>query len=405
MSLNLNLNFFSDKTELCEIGAKYDTDKSAWRNNVTNIRHCHPYTIFYDTIFGDYRNNNLEIAEIGILDGASLLMWNEYFPNVKLTGFEYNRSFIEKVKGIYTNNNLELFEMDITNADNIKKALETCNKKFDIIIEDSTHQIQDQIRFIRQAHNYLKDGGILIIEDIFKHYNEKDYINNLSDILHEFQDYYFVTLDHINKNSYGWNNDKLFILVKKGEPIFKNKNKITVITPCSRIENIEKVRNSINLNFIDQWIIVYDNKKIIENPKIFNNEPKITELIHQSEGISGNPQRNFALDYIKDKSTFIYFLDDDNIIHPDFYRLIPILKTNKIYTFNQTNRLIGNKIKLFKIDTAMFLIDYNLCRSLRWKIDKYDADGFYITECYHNNNSSWIFVNNNLCYYNYISNN
>jgi hypothetical protein len=31
--------------------------------------------------------------------------------------------------------------------------------------------------------------------------------------LEHFQDYYFIELDHVNKNSTGWNNDKLFILM------------------------------------------------------------------------------------------------------------------------------------------------------------------------------------------------
>ena len=100
------------------------------------------------------------------------------------------------------------------------------NVLYDIIIEDTTHQFEDQIRVIENVYKYLKPGGILIIEDIFKSYNENNYINRLTPILQHFQDYYFVELDHNNKNSTGWNNDKLFVLIKSGgEPIFKNTNK------------------------------------------------------------------------------------------------------------------------------------------------------------------------------------
>lgn len=105
----------------------------------------------------------------------------------------------------------------------------------------------------------MKPGGILIIEDIFKSYNENDYINRLNPILDNFQDYYFIELNHINRNSTGWDNDKLFILIKNGaEPIFKNKNKITIITPSYRINNLITIKNSINFNYVDEWIIVYD---------------------------------------------------------------------------------------------------------------------------------------------------
>jgi len=47
----LKINYKSNSCELCEIGKKYDTDKSSQRNNITDIRHSHPYTLFYDTLF------------------------------------------------------------------------------------------------------------------------------------------------------------------------------------------------------------------------------------------------------------------------------------------------------------------------------------------------------------------
>ena len=92
--LSLSIDYKSNKTELCEIGKKYDTDKSSQRSNVTNDRHCHPYTLFYDSIFKNKKNENLNIAELGILNGASLLMWKEYFINAKIYGFEYNNDLI-----------------------------------------------------------------------------------------------------------------------------------------------------------------------------------------------------------------------------------------------------------------------------------------------------------------------
>ena len=45
------INYHNYSTELCEIGKKYDTDKSSQRKYITYLRHCHPYTIFYDNLF------------------------------------------------------------------------------------------------------------------------------------------------------------------------------------------------------------------------------------------------------------------------------------------------------------------------------------------------------------------
>ena len=131
---------------------------------------------------------------------------------------------------------------------------------------------------------------------------------------------------------------------------------------------------------------------------------KITELICKGDGCFGNDQRNYSLNHIKNKNTYIYYLDDDNIINPKLYSLIKIIRNNKIYTFNQENRLIGNKIEVNKIDTAMFLIDYNICKNIRWKSNIYSADFYYINDCLKNNYSKWVYVNESLCYYNKLSN-
>jgi predicted O-methyltransferase YrrM len=215
MVLSLQINYEDKKTELCEIGKKYDTDKSSQRSNVTNSRHCHPYTIFYDSLFKDIKHKSLNIAELGILEGSSLRMWQEYFTNANIYGFEYNKQFINNFKSKFNNDRICLTEIDVTSNNSIINSFANMNVKYDIIIEDTTHQFNDQIRVIKNIYPYLKEGGILIIEDIFKSYNENNYIDNLKHILCEFKDYYFVTLDHVNRCSTGWDNDKLFILIKK----------------------------------------------------------------------------------------------------------------------------------------------------------------------------------------------
>jgi hypothetical protein len=223
--------------------------------------------------------------------------------------------------------------------------------------------------------------------------------------LHHFQDYYFVELDHVNRNSTGWDNDKLFILVKGGaEPIFKNNNKLTLITPSYRIDNLTKIKKSINFDYIDEWLIVYDGSKISENPKLFEHQEnnKIKEFVYHGEGISGNPQRNYALTQISNPNTLLYYLDDDNIIHPNLYRLLSIIDNTKLYTFNQYHKLKGNNVNIGHIDTAMAIIPYSLCCTEKWIINKYDADGHYLRECYNKNKNLHVYVNNDLCYYNKI---
>ena len=102
----------------------------------------------------------------------------------------------------------------------------------------------------------------------------------------------------------------------------EKKYKMTIITPSYRINNLQEIKKSLNFDYIDEWIIVYDGNKIESNPNIFNGNEKIREYVYKGEGISGNPQRNYALSKITNENTLLYYLDDDNIIHYDLYKLL-----------------------------------------------------------------------------------
>ncbi len=404
--LSFQIDYKESSSELCWLGARYDTDKSSQRRNVTSYRHCHPYTLFYDSVFKGRRGENLVIGELGILYGSSLLMWKDYFRNATIVGFEYDTDLINSFKRTYNNDRIRLVQLDVHNQSSIVNAFVSTGMQYDLILEDTTHQFEDQLRVIESVYPSLKPGGMLIIEDIFKRYNEQDYTDRLRPILDQFQDYYFVSMDHKNRCSTGWDNDKLLVLVKAGSnPIFKNKQKMTIITPSTRPSNLLRIRDSIDFDYVDEWIIVYDGNKISENPHVFINEgnPKIKEYIHTSAGISGNPQRNFALDHVQNENTYLYFLDDDNLIHKDLYKLLDIVDRGKIYTFDQDKRINGNNIQPCQIDTAMFLIDFKLCKSIRWRLYEYGADFYYINDCYSKNRDKWIYINNVLSTYNILN--
>jgi hypothetical protein len=293
--------------------------------------------------------------------------------------------------------------------------MEKLGMEFDIILASNSGDFNEQIEIVENCYHFLKSGGILLIDNINTNIDEKQFFNKLNKTLRQnYQKYYFLTINHIN-DTLRKEECKIFVLIKDGgKPIFQNKNKITIITPSHRIENLQNVRESIDFNYVNEWIIVYDGNKINNYPNLFEddlNKNKIKEFIHKGLGISGNPQRNYALNTITNEKTYLYYLDDDNIIHPNFYSLLDIVDNNKIYTFNQRRSkdiypyvelLKGNNIELFKIDTAMFLIPFSLCKEIEWIFDKYNADGYYIIECYNKNKKNHIYLDNELAYYNKI---
>jgi len=201
----------------------------------------------------------------------------------------------------------------------------------------------------------------------------------------------------INNQQSAWNH---FVRYGKSENrTDKNYNlKLTIITPCSRPENLNLLKKSIDFDKVIEWIIVYDSTSF---DKIMDN-PKITECCCFDEKSKyGNAQRNFALNNLKYQESYIYFLDDDNLMHPDLFKInfLP----NQIYSFNQENGLSGRLLRPGFIDSAMVLIYFPLIKNIRWKLDKYEADGIFIQEIFQRNKHTHLFINSELCYYNKLT--
>lgn len=217
MKINsITIDSSKSMTDLCKLGIKYPTDKSPYNTQSAITKHGsghrHPYTAVYDFIFSPIRYNNINIAEIGVLDNMSMLCWREYFPNATLVGFDINQSFLDNGKSLNLSNTTYDF-MNVKDILSIKSGLSKY-AKYDIIIEDTTHQIDDQIRVCSIAHNYLKPGGILIIEDIFKNLSEDTYFEKLSNVIQYYSLITFVITEHDLKFSPNWDNDKLLILYR-----------------------------------------------------------------------------------------------------------------------------------------------------------------------------------------------
>jgi SAM-dependent methyltransferase len=209
---SITIDSTNSTTDLCLLGVKYPTDKSPY--NIDTSLHKHPYTSIYNLLFSNLRYKNIKLGEVGILDNNSMLCWREYFTNAELYGFEYFDSRLEKA----INDNIECkyIKMDIKNVHSISEGLSFAGSNFDILIDDSTHEFKDQIKFINEGHKHLKTGGILIVEDIFIDAYEQDYANAIN--LEHFSSATFINANHNLKNSEGWNNDKLLVLYKNDIP-------------------------------------------------------------------------------------------------------------------------------------------------------------------------------------------
>jgi cephalosporin hydroxylase len=150
---------------LDEIARKYGTDK---RTNDPEQNIYHGYTLLYEKYFEQIRNEPINLLEIGIREGWSHLMWNEYFPNANIFGIDNFSDVIfsqitvelEKLK----KDRLFLFCGDATNEIFVNSIFDELS--LDIIIDDASHQTDQQVKSFQLFFPKLKLGGYYFIEDL-----------------------------------------------------------------------------------------------------------------------------------------------------------------------------------------------------------------------------------------------
>jgi hypothetical protein len=174
------------------------------------------------------------------------------------------------------------------------------------------------------------------------------------------------------------------------------------MTPCSRVENLSKIKPTIPYQCT--WVVFFDKK-------VGNVDDCIGDICIHSEntGFYGNPLRNEFLDMFQDKFTdedWVYILDDDNIIHPEWYSTISTLVENNDKEINfinwgQVDSLPPTKNpKIGNIDTASFMYKPNYFRNIRYSME-YTSDGKIAAEIY--KVSKPLTLMKYLCYYNFLN--
>jgi 23S rRNA U2552 (ribose-2'-O)-methylase RlmE/FtsJ len=129
--------------------------------NGTDKNTVHNYLFFYNKLFKNMRMQSLNILEIGILSGASLVAWSEYFQNSKIYGVDID---LTRIKFEF-NDRIQIFQGN--SSDNtIYTTLKNTVGYMDIIIEDASHSLEDQLKAIEYTTILLKKGGLLILEDV-----------------------------------------------------------------------------------------------------------------------------------------------------------------------------------------------------------------------------------------------
>ena len=132
---------------LIEIGKKYPSSK-----NISG------FIQLYEQYFTPFQDSKINILEIGVDNGDSLRIWREFFSKANICGIDID-------KKNFKINNTNILQGDQSDV-NFLKSLVSEYKKFDIIIDDGSHQAKHIIASFNYLFNYLSDNGLYVIEDL-----------------------------------------------------------------------------------------------------------------------------------------------------------------------------------------------------------------------------------------------
>jgi cephalosporin hydroxylase len=154
----------TDMTPLCELSRKHETDKGGQHSIGGAAEHCHEYTPIYDKLLGDDRKNVTHVLEIGINTGRSLRMWAEYFPFAQIVGIDNKPECC-----VYNEERITCLQADQGSPASLYAALDMLPPsapKFELIVDDGSHDPGHQIISMKALLPLLAPGGVYVIEDI-----------------------------------------------------------------------------------------------------------------------------------------------------------------------------------------------------------------------------------------------
>ena len=124
------------------------------------------YLKFYKPFVEAYKNQTINILELGVHRGGSCLFWRDYLDQAIVTGVDINISK-EMAHQFKKEDRIYIFQGDQTDVEFLSRvAAEIAPTGYDIIIDDASHiGLKTKKSFWHLFDNHLKCGGYYFIED------------------------------------------------------------------------------------------------------------------------------------------------------------------------------------------------------------------------------------------------
>lgn len=211
-----------------------------FENNTTNAVHkwIHYFDI-YDFWFKKSKNKPIVILEIGVYQGGSLKMWRDYFgEEAKIFAIDINPLCKQ-----FETENTKIF-IGSQEDKEFLKYVKTQVPKFDILIDDGGHTMQQQIVSFEELYDHIKDDGLYLCEDLHTSYwknygggykNPNSFIEHSKNFIDSINAWHSkekqLTVNNITKNTYALHYyDSVLVMEKKlmTQPVVEMKGEIII---------------------------------------------------------------------------------------------------------------------------------------------------------------------------------
>jgi hypothetical protein len=178
--------------------------ESCFYNIKTHSLKIDTYFENYESAFEKLKKPDLVVVEVGVLDGGSLEMWQSFFgPTARIIGVEKNPGAV-KLRSL----GFEILIADQESRSELEKVFKEIGP-IDIFIDDGAHTAKGQIVSSLVAAKYVKDGGVIIVEDTHSSfasdfgmphkYSFANWVHQVGDLLDQA---YLVNKGQQNQKSY-----------------------------------------------------------------------------------------------------------------------------------------------------------------------------------------------------------
>lgn len=135
---------------LDELGRKHGTDKAS---------EGHDYLRVYEALLAPYRASARQVMEIGVRDGPSVRVWQDYFPSAQIIGVD----IMESCRA-HADDRITIEIGDQSDQRFLNHLKETYRPE--IVLDDGSHIWSHQIDTFRAFFPHLPSGGLFICEDV-----------------------------------------------------------------------------------------------------------------------------------------------------------------------------------------------------------------------------------------------